>query len=168
MKSLLHMLQLCLFVIILLVIQFCVSYIFPFPLSAVHVPTSIVVVYLMVKEQRRIVWYMFSFLFLLEILVPSNFYGSMLIPGVLSTFLVYWFHRFFFTNQSLYTGMILGASMLVCYRFFALVYDLFFSIGIKNTDPQYPAFSFSLFGIEVLATELVILLLLFVLLKRKA
>ena len=51
MKTFFHILQLCIFVLLLLMIQFGASYVLPFPWNALHVPTSITVIYLIMKEK---------------------------------------------------------------------------------------------------------------------
>ena len=123
MKSLLRFVYMGGMLLLFFVIQFSVSYLMPFPVSTVHVPTLIVTLYLLLKERRRIVWYMFGFFFLLELLVPSVIYGYMIIPGVLSTFFAYWCHKFFFTNRSLYTGVLVAGIMLLSYRSIEIIYS---------------------------------------------
>ncbi|PIR75276.1 MAG: hypothetical protein CO030_03845 [Candidatus Magasanikbacteria bacterium CG_4_9_14_0_2_um_filter_42_11] len=167
MKSFFSIVQHIVFLVLLVFIQFAVSYVLPFPLSAMHVPTVIIVVYLFVKEKRHIVWYMFGLFFLLEILVPSSLFGDMLVPGVLSAFVVYWCHRFLFTNQSLYTAMLLGAITLLSYRVMTVVYDVIVGVLTKHDSLVLPSWSLQVFGIEFLVTQLVLLSLIFFLQRRK-
>ncbi|OIO20133.1 MAG: hypothetical protein CO029_03980 [Candidatus Magasanikbacteria bacterium CG_4_9_14_0_2_um_filter_41_10] len=167
MKSFFNILQRAFFLVMLVFTQFVVSYVFPFPFSATHVPTVIIVVYLFLQEKRHIVWYMFGLFFLLEILVPSPIFGDMLVPGVLSAFVAYWCYRFLFTNQSLYTAMLLGTITLLSYRFLTAAYVVMFDILSKKGILVLPSWSLQVFGIEFLMTEFGLFIIIFFLLKRK-
>ncbi|HBB37708.1 MAG: hypothetical protein UV82_C0013G0074 [Candidatus Magasanikbacteria bacterium GW2011_GWD2_43_18] len=165
MKTFFHILQLCIFVLLLLMIQFGASYVLPFPWNALHVPTSITVIYLIMKEKRRIIWYMFGFLFLLELLVPSEIFGSLLIPGVLSAFIAYWCHRFFFTNRSLYTGILLTIIALLSFHVGQIVYQ-FFSHLLMLRIGYVPNVHVRLLLVEGGMTLGINIVILFFLLKR--
>lgn len=153
--SLISILKSVLFFLVILCATLVTAFVLPFPLSLVHVGVLTVVLFLMKVEKNTIVWYMACYYVCLELLVPNHIFGSQLFAGTMSTLVVYWIHRFFLTNRSVYTGLLLGVLALLLYRCLWLGYiavAVLFGISQSGIPSLFHIVLFS----ELLVTEVVL------------
>jgi hypothetical protein len=155
-----------LFLLSLLLAEIFVGYILPEPLSYIHVGSIAITLYILLKERGRIVWYIFIFSFLQELLFPSDIYGAMLLAGTLSALTAYWIHKFFLTNKSMLTGILLGVITIFSYRIWWFLYQIVVFI-VSDTMTKMPQWSFYILSMEVIVSEIAIILLLLIFQKKK-
>jgi len=142
-----------------------VGYLFPWPLSTTHVGSLAIILYILKLERGRIVWYMFLYSFCQEILFPGHVYGATLLAGTISALVAYWSHRFFLTNHSLYTGLLLGILALWSYRGMWVLYQ-YMALFVQGNDSILPYISSQVLLEETIVTELLFIVI-FVLFFRK-
>lgn len=161
-KTLFSLFKSVLFLVCMLFVTLGVSSLLPASFSFVHVGVLVAVLYIMAKEKSSIVWYMGVYYFCLELLVPSYVYGSLLFAGVCTTLVVYWIHRFFFTNRSVYTGVLLGIIAVILYRLLWVVYSSVATLFSLSTTGVPSIFgTMILYELCATSTVLVVGLLLF-------
>ncbi len=153
------------FFLFLLLMTFVVGYMLPPPLAYIHVGSVVTTWYIFRYERGRVIWYMFLYSFCIELLVPSSNFGAVLLAGTISALVAYWCHKFFFTNRSIYTGMLLGAIAVLVFR--CLWFGYVLVVTILNSGVESVVFDVGIMGYELLYTEMSILALLIIFLKRK-
>lgn len=154
------------FFLLLFVTEIIVGYLFPDPFSYMNVGAIWITLYILLRESGKIVWYMFLFYFCLELLFMTEIYGAMLFAGTISVLIAYWSHRFFLTNKSIATGLLLCIITILSYRTIWYLYLLIVYIFL-NKSTGIPGFSMMTLGLELLISELFVYILMVILLKKK-
>ncbi len=154
------------FFLFLILTSIVVAYIFPAPLASVHVASIAITLYILKVERGRIVWYMFFYSFCQELLFPGHVYGAILVAGTISALTAYWSHKFFLTNRSMYTGLLLGMLALWTYRLVWFLYQSM-SVILYDTGTRVPSISGGVLVQEIVATEVILLVLLVIFFRKK-
>ncbi len=152
------------YILFLITVGMFVGYVFPQPLSFLHVGTISIIMYILLKERGRVIWYMFIYYFVQEILFPGDIYGAVLFAGTMSAIIAYWSHKFILTNRSIYTGLSLGILTLVSYRLVWFLYQA--AVVTSGGGIGMPDMSLRILAIEVITTEAVLLMLMLLFLKK--
>lgn len=150
----------------LIALHIGLSYILPFPFSKINIIFIFLIIFLMWKDSGLIVWISFLIHFALELYSTTPF-GVILFSSTISTLLIFWLYKNFFTNRSWYSAMTLVFLLSLFYRFFYIFFLKVIDL-IKGIDLSWNLIYITSFW-EILLTAIttaIIYLLLSILIKE--
>lgn len=109
-----------LFLMLIVVSHFFISYSLPFPLSTINILFATLILYMVLTESGVIVWMAFFTHLCIELYSVTPF-GVILASSTLSLLFTFWMFQYVFTNRSWYSTVLLTFFSLFLYRFFSLI-----------------------------------------------
>jgi len=143
------------FLLLLVIAHFFLSYILPFPYNTLNIVFAALVLFMLLSESGTIVWMAFFTHLCIELYSVSPF-GIILLSSTLSILCTYWLFQYFFSNRSWYSAILLTFVSLFLYRAISLfLLTITYFIQKEGSVPWSNMFVLSAW--ELLFTEIIVL-----------
>lgn len=143
------------FLLLLVIAHFFLSYILPFPYNTLNIVFAALVLFMLLSESGIIVWMAFFMHLCIELYSVSPF-GIILLSSTLSILCTYWLFQYFFSNRSWYSAIFLTFIALFLYRTISLfLLSITYFIQKEGSVPWSNMVVLS--GWELLFTEIIVL-----------
>lgn len=142
--------------LLILLLQLCVSYMAPFPVNKLNLIFSILIIAMLLGQSSSIVWLSFALHFFIELYSATPF-GIILFSGTITFLILYWTSRTLLTNQTFLAALGLSTIGIIIYR---LLYSvILITCSLLNESVKFMAKEFAIIYAWELITTVVITML---------